>query len=203
MKKTNCECNGPGYCKRHNVPKSQALFNICQQREDYFQRWEEGLGPGQRSFKRTEATTPQPQEPLSQNIFSLGKRYLNEKKIWQQAGQPLRTDEEIERIFRDVCASCEHVTKKKNKLYQCRLCGCFLKPEGSTFNKIAWATTNCPAIPPKWTAEIELPEEEKKELEQKMFQDQEEKQKNGLQMKDAVAHVTPPPVKRSGCGCNG
>lgn len=140
---------------------------------------------------------------LPTGIISKGKRYLNERDIWKTAGKPYRSEEEIGRIFTEHCSPCEYFIKHSDKLGNCDICGCFLKVKSKSFNKIAWATTNCPATPPKWTAEIELPEEEKKELEQKMFQDQEEKQKNGLQMKDAVAHVTPPPVKRGGCGCNG
>jgi len=139
---------------------------------------------------------------LPQDILSKTQRYLHERDMWNHAGKPLRSKIEIEHIFTEHCLPCEHFKKKSNTLGECNICRCRLKPSGVVMNKIAWATTNCPATPPKWTAETELPEEEKKELEQKMFQDQEEKQKNGLQMKDAVAHVTPPvALRKSGCGC--
>ena len=48
-KKTQCECPLAGYCKRHNMVKGPHPHKLCQTREDYFQLWEEGFGPGQGS----------------------------------------------------------------------------------------------------------------------------------------------------------
>jgi len=44
---TGCECPSPGKCKRHRCRKSPHLWQLCQTREDYFQLWERGEGPGQ------------------------------------------------------------------------------------------------------------------------------------------------------------
>jgi hypothetical protein len=50
MKTTLCECDGAGYCPRHKVTKSLHWFELCQERPDYFQLWEEGRGPGQQQL---------------------------------------------------------------------------------------------------------------------------------------------------------
>ena len=145
---------------------------------------------------------------LPQDLLSKGKRYLNERDIWKKAGKPVRSDEEIFRIFTEVCSQCEHFNPRSEKLGNCRLCGCFLKPKGLSFNKIAWSTTYCPANPPKWTAEVvvEKSEVEKSEeevkLEQALFQNQDEKQQHGLKMREVVNHPVPPPKKKGGC-CGG
>ena len=54
-KKTKCECPLAGFCKRHNMVKGPHLHKLCQTREDYFQLWEEGFGPGQGSPQNTAA----------------------------------------------------------------------------------------------------------------------------------------------------
>ena len=42
-----CECDGPGWCSRHLVNKGEHWYGLCQTREDYFNLWEMGEGPGQ------------------------------------------------------------------------------------------------------------------------------------------------------------
>ena len=152
---------------------------------------------------------------MPQDIVSNIYRYLHEREIWKKAGKPYRSDEEIERIFK-VCEECEHFNKKSEQLGSCNICGCYLKSQSKSFNKIAWSTTFCPAVPPKWIAEVELEEEKNQEVEvevqkqieqqrqteQKMFQNQENKQLNGLDMKEVAAHVNiQPPNKKPPCGC--
>lgn len=44
---TGCECEQPGFCVRHGVHKSQHWHHLCQTRENYFDAWERGRGPGQ------------------------------------------------------------------------------------------------------------------------------------------------------------
>ena len=44
---TECECEKPGWCERHQVKKNEAWWKSCQTREDYFELWEKGHGPGQ------------------------------------------------------------------------------------------------------------------------------------------------------------
>ena len=49
---TDCQCEGPGYCERHDVKKSPHWFHLCRTRDDYFQAWEQGRGPGQKQTKK-------------------------------------------------------------------------------------------------------------------------------------------------------
>lgn len=44
---TKCQCTEPGWCERHQCYKDEHFFHICQTHEGYFQKWEEGRGPGQ------------------------------------------------------------------------------------------------------------------------------------------------------------
>ncbi len=48
---TNCECPLSGYCKRHNIIKTQHWHYLCQTHQLYFQKWEAGAGPGQKTDK--------------------------------------------------------------------------------------------------------------------------------------------------------
>jgi len=207
MKKTSCTCDGPGYCSRHNVQKTEILFKLCQQRQDYFQAWEEKRGPGQRNLESNvdnNINNNNLKSKLPSDIISKTKRYFTERDKWQKAGKPVRSDKEIFRIFTEICSKCEHFNKKSEKLGSCKVCGCYLKPKGLSFNKIAWATTTCPASQPKWIAEVVLEEEQqnKKKLEQNLWQEQDEKQQNGLKMKEvanSIANNPVPPKKRGGC----
>lgn len=42
-----CDCALAGYCERHGIVKSEHWVNLCKTREDYFEAWEHGRGPGQ------------------------------------------------------------------------------------------------------------------------------------------------------------
>lgn len=44
---TECKCELAGFCKRHNVHKTEHWRNLCQTNERYFQAWENGTGPAQ------------------------------------------------------------------------------------------------------------------------------------------------------------
>ena len=46
---TDCECHEPGWCDRHQVKKSDRMYELCHSRENYWQAWENGIGPGQKS----------------------------------------------------------------------------------------------------------------------------------------------------------
>lgn len=86
---------------------------------------------------------------LDKNMIALWKRYKESTKIWESAGKPLRSDEDIARIYDEHCQPCEHRQKSR-----CGICGCFLKRVGTKLNKIARATDRCPLEPPKWDADI-------------------------------------------------
>lgn len=81
---------------------------------------------------------------------SLVKRicgYRKAVKKWTAAGKPVRTDEEVQRIYKEHCSECEHFNTKGS----CQICGCRVdKSAGALTNKIRMATENCPLDPPKW-----------------------------------------------------
>ena len=47
MSDTQCECEFPGWCRRHGIIKSPHLYELCKTRPDYFAAWESGSGPTQ------------------------------------------------------------------------------------------------------------------------------------------------------------
>ena len=46
---TKCECPRAGYCPRHKINKNPHWHSLCQTHVAYFDRWEDGTGPGQRT----------------------------------------------------------------------------------------------------------------------------------------------------------
>jgi len=65
------------------------------------------------------------------------------------AGRPLRTEEEIAEIYDEQCSPCEYFDNDS-----CGLCGCHVRREGTTLNKLAWGTEKCPDDPPKWVEKV-------------------------------------------------
>lgn len=99
------------------------------------------------------------------NLFSLLKKYLHARSKWIAAGRPLRTDERIAEIWDNHCSNCD-----KREADRCTMCGCFIRREGVTLNKLAWGTEDCPVK--KWQLEVldipnvELSEKDKLEIEE-------------------------------------
>jgi hypothetical protein len=123
------------------------------------------------------------------NLMAKVERFSEARDKWKDAGKPVRTDEEIFRIYHEVCKECEYFDNDK-----CGICGCRLKPKGHMLNKIAWATEKCPLDPPKWIAEIELEEpEESKEPEPA--------ESNQTSLPQNRVRKRPPRKERRGCGC--
>jgi hypothetical protein len=61
---TDCTCPEPGWCERHKVNKTPHWHHLCQTRENYFQAWEQGRGPGQRKISdRPPRAKPEPRPP--------------------------------------------------------------------------------------------------------------------------------------------
>src|SRR5579872_4280340 len=42
---TGCECDAPGFCKRHRCNKPQHIHMLCRTHIHYFILWERGEGP--------------------------------------------------------------------------------------------------------------------------------------------------------------
>ncbi len=78
-------------------------------------------------------------EPLG--IVAKGVNYAKAIVRWKMAGSPVRSDEEVVRIFEDLCWKCEHFTTNST----CPLCGCRVsKSTNALLNKIRMATESCP-----------------------------------------------------------
>jgi hypothetical protein len=80
------------------------------------------------------------------------EQYRKEKKIWQEAGKPLRSPKRIEELY-NICKGCEHFQKITANFGQCKICTCFLRKYSTSKNKLAFATTRCPLEEPNWIEE--------------------------------------------------
>ncbi len=121
-------------------------------------------------------------------MLDKARKYLEERKKWTEAGRPLRKPEEIKSLYHDHCEPCEH--REKNT---CGICGCYVKPEGVFFNKLAWGSTVCPDDPPRWgeSTDTRLPSEE----ETKALIEEEKEEDTSTDLIDASAPPEPPVKK--------
>ena len=77
---------------------------------------------------------------FNRNIFHLAYRYTRALSRWIKAGRPVRSKEEIRRIFETCCNPCEDYAEGT-----CRHCGCRVNlAAAGALNKIAMATEECP-----------------------------------------------------------
>lgn len=104
-------------------------------------------------LKRKENIKFDDSQILPQDLISLTKRYTLERKKWVNAGKPLRSPEEIERIFR-ICQACPFFFAESSASGSCNICGCQIKRRGKLMNKAAWATTECPKTPSEWNEDL-------------------------------------------------
>jgi hypothetical protein len=124
-----CACTGPGWCERHNRTTTAYTFALCQQSPEYRDLLDRIVRDGPQGIK-----TP----PLGQRV----RRYAGAVARWIAAGRPTRSDEEVARIYEQICTPCRYFQVARSR---CRICGCKLggKP-GALRNKIAMATETCP-----------------------------------------------------------
>ena len=73
---TPCQCeNKDGqthfYCDRHKCLKTESLHSLCQFRQDYFDLWEQGIGPMQSMLPEKEEKEEENQhiEPSNRGFF--------------------------------------------------------------------------------------------------------------------------------------
>ena len=60
---------------------------------------------------------------------------------WRKSGKPVRSDEEVERIYSEICVPCPLINPTKTS---CNQCGCRVAADGSALaNKIRMATETC------------------------------------------------------------
>ena len=74
------------------------------------------------------------------DFFKKTSRYKRALSRWIKAKRPIRSEEEIKRIFETFCEPCEDYEKGT-----CRHCGCHVNLlKAGPLNKIAMATEECP-----------------------------------------------------------
>jgi hypothetical protein len=78
-------------------------------------------------------------------------KYRHSRSKWIAAGRPLRGDERIAEIWDNYCFGCDN-----READRCKLCGCFIRRNGTTLNKLAWGTEACD----KKLWDIEIPDKE-------------------------------------------
>lgn len=96
---------------------------------------------------------PSQMPSLMQKLINFEK----ERRKWFATGRPVRPKRRIEEIF-TICNNCDHSIKKNRNKLQCTLCGCYVTKGQRKLSKNTWATTECPADPPKWQQEPNLPD---------------------------------------------
>jgi hypothetical protein len=52
MKITGCQCNGPGWCERHQCHKNLQQYRACRRIPGLFALWEQARGPGRSGTQR-------------------------------------------------------------------------------------------------------------------------------------------------------
>ena len=95
-------------------------------------------------------------EEVQHTTKDLATRFAQECIKWVAAGRKLRSLEVIKELYHSCCLQCAEYRPKKDNGGSCQLCGCNINLNKTFMNKLAMSTTNCPASPPKWTAEVSV-----------------------------------------------
>ena len=75
-------------------------------------------------------------------MVSLAYKYTRALSRWIKAGRPVRSEEEIHRIFEAFCMPCEAYDAEGSS---CQNCGCRVNTKQiAPLNKIAMGTEMCP-----------------------------------------------------------
>ena len=127
MKWTDCECVSAGWCERHQCLKTGTLFNLCQNSQVYFERWEQGKGP---CFPVKQTTGEGPS--LIQRAVNFGTAVVRHTANGLQ--QVDQSTYETRIVTCQKCPSCD------TDRMVCREpgCGCLLTL------KARWASETCP-----------------------------------------------------------
>lgn len=72
-------------------------------------------------------------------------RFLKAWIKWAFSGFLRRSPANIAAIYDNICVPCPHFTGK-----ECDICGCLIKREAVTLNKLTWLSESCPDKPPRW-----------------------------------------------------
>lgn len=85
---------------------------------------------------------PSAESPAPPGLVRRAYSYAEALARWTAAGQPVRPDKEVERIFHQQCKPCKWFDGERQI---CRGCGCRVAENGyAVLNKIKMATEHCP-----------------------------------------------------------
>lgn len=124
-----CSCDGPGYCERHRMSKSEIVYQICQNDAKQRLAWDYITATG-----KSLAGTKPSQARRAWNFGLASIRHLF-------TGAGTRSDEEIERIIQ-ICQTCPS-GMFNGRTCESLKCGCTLDRR-KHFSKIAWESEHCP-----------------------------------------------------------
>jgi len=65
---TDCTCERPGWCQRHQCVKTEHWHTLCRTRAGYFRLWEQGRGPGQGAVRQPQLVAPLPCRHLGESV---------------------------------------------------------------------------------------------------------------------------------------
>lgn len=100
-------------------------------------------------------------DTVAPGIVSQAKHYISAVMRWREAGYPVRTDDEVETIFREKCSCC-HLYSEIKGICTHSECGCLVRSPNSSklanaaraigvtipieamVNKLRMATEHCP-----------------------------------------------------------
>ena len=89
----------------------------------------------------------EPNQTNELSLIVLGFNYTLAVTRWLAEGRPIRSLDEIQRIYEEICSPCLYFNAERQT---CRKCGCRTTKNGSPLvNKIAMQTEICPLN--KWT----------------------------------------------------
>lgn len=70
------------------------------------------------------------------------KHYFGAIRRWYALGKPIRSGEEVKKLFEEHCKGCNRYDPKK---HACKNCGCVVSTKSSPLaNKLAMASEHCP-----------------------------------------------------------
>ena len=90
-----CECSMAGFCLRHRVDKTPHLKHLCETREEYFNAWELGRGPGQMASNADKES----QRKVRAKRINLRSRYV---ELWRKLFSEVDTVEKLEEWQKDI-----------------------------------------------------------------------------------------------------
>lgn len=130
---TDCECEKPGWCERHQCLKSPHFHRLCRRNQEYYQLWEEGLGPCIPFPGQEDQTDKRSEEPgLLRKAVNFG---IAAVRHVADGGKQV-SDETFEARIA-VCIVCDSCDRQR---MVCREpnCGCYIE------KKARWQSEECP-----------------------------------------------------------